>query len=419
VEKWSDIISELSIDLSKPLNRVTAKQIKRITNEEPRLMAKIDTREDLPSIFRAFNVFLLPISRSEYVIVRGEGYHDLETINERAIVHQTSYPFPISALDAESESIYLDYAHSCGLLSRFAGTSNLHLSFRGRRTTPHFSFGVNEALINVEGAQIEIDAVYENIDTIVTIEGKVRIPLSFNIKQIFYPYRTFYGKKPIRSFFFCYEPYEQAYFIYEYDFDGANFESIKLRHCSKFNVQISKMLSLKDYQDIQPTKKLQIPQADDVNKILEFPFRVHEGHDTSQSMVDIFGFVQRQSSYYRQAAEILGLLRLDKNRYDLTDKGLYYIKLPEEKKASYICKLLVEFPIMHEIFLEISIDSQKEFTKQDIIQLLRQNSNLTGSTLIRRAQTIISWFKWIRNNLGMVEVDKDNKIRISRQMKLS
>ena len=73
---------------------------------------------------------------------------------------------------------------------------------------------------------------------------------------------------------------------------------------------------------------------------------------------------------------------------------------------------------MHEIFLQISIDRYKTFTKQDIIQLLRQQSDLTGSILGRRAQTIIAWFKWIRNNLGIVQVDEDGTTRIARQMKL-
>lgn len=72
---------------------------------------------------------------------------------------------------------------------------------------------------------------------------------------------------------------------------------------------------------------------------------------------------------------------------------------------------------MHEIFLQISIDLTKTYNKQDIADLLRQKSHLTGSTLSRRAQTIISWFKWIRNNLGIVDVKKDNTIQIARQLR--
>lgn len=61
IEKWSDIISQLNIDVSKPINYITAKQIKQITNEDARLMAKIDRIESLPRVFRENNLFLYPL----------------------------------------------------------------------------------------------------------------------------------------------------------------------------------------------------------------------------------------------------------------------------------------------------------------------------------------------------------------------
>jgi hypothetical protein len=130
-------------------------------------------------------------------------------------------------------------------------------------------------------------------------------------------------------------------------------------------------------------------------------------------MVGVFGFTIRQSSYYRHAAEILGLVRNDRYRYKLTDKGEEYLKLPAEKKSSFVCKLILEFPIINSIFLEISSDPSKLITKQDIVRLLKRQSDITGDTLLRRTRT---WFKWIRNNLGIVEVDMKGNVRFSRQM---
>ena len=68
IEKWDDIIRQLKLDISKPVNYITAKQIKQTSNEEPRLMAKIDTREKLPQVFRQNNLFLLPVSRKEMLL---------------------------------------------------------------------------------------------------------------------------------------------------------------------------------------------------------------------------------------------------------------------------------------------------------------------------------------------------------------
>jgi hypothetical protein len=165
--------------------------------------------------------------------------------------------------------------------------------------------------------------------------------------------------------------------------------------------------------------KKEIPQADDVNKISEFPLRVFEGNDTADKIKNVFGFVNRQSSYYRQASEILGLVSRDNHgRYRLAARGEEYLLLPSQQKSHYLCKLLLEFPIVNEVFLDISIDTNKVIKKEHIIGLLKKKSHLTGSTIGRRAQTIISWFRWIRNNLGIVEVSKDGDIRISRQIRL-
>jgi len=50
-------------------------------------------------------------------------------------------------LKTNSESIFLDYANSCGLLQRITGQDSLALTFRGRTTIPPFSFHVNRSKI--------------------------------------------------------------------------------------------------------------------------------------------------------------------------------------------------------------------------------------------------------------------------------
>ena len=124
IEKWEIIIEKLKIDVSKPVNFVTANHIKSIIHEEPRLMAKMDRYDNLPQIFKENNLFLLPISRKEYTIIKGNGYHKLETIDKMVELHLTSKPFPESAIGIESESVFLDYANSCGLLEKLCQTNN-------------------------------------------------------------------------------------------------------------------------------------------------------------------------------------------------------------------------------------------------------------------------------------------------------
>jgi hypothetical protein len=425
IEKWSDIVTQLHIDVSKPINNITAKQIKQITNEDARLMAKIDRIENLPRVFRENKLFLLPVSRKEYAIVKGEGYHKLEPITDtKPITHTTQLPISASFLKAESEGVLLEYATSCGLLEKVIGTQNLIQTFRDRTTTPNFSFEVDRSQLTVNRAQIEVDAGFENPGQIILFEAKIGVPTSFAIRQLYYPFRTAYQSgKIVRNFFFCLKKAveRRLYLFWEYEFDPYDsFESIKLVQCKQYQIKISKRASVKEYQNVRPIEnKKEIPQANDVNKISEFPLRIFEGYDTADKIKHAFGFVNRQSSYYRHASEILGLVSRDQNgRYKLSDRGEAYLSLSSQRKSQYICKLLLEFPIVNQVFLDISIEPGKVINRQHIVDLLKKNSHLTGSTLGRRAQTIVSWFRWIRNNLGIVDVNKNGDIRISKHTML-
>ncbi len=419
LEKWTEAASQLRLNLNRAKNLVTAKQIKETMGEEPRLMTKIDEEEDLPSIFKRYGVFILPVDRHLYAILKGKGYHALEPVDFTAEKHITENPFPVSSEGVQSESAYLDYAYSTGLLGRFTGVHNLFLATRGRRTTPQFNLSVGGTNLTVDGAQIEIDGGYENTEQIVLVEAKIGIPTTFIIRQLYYPYRTLWSDtKSVRDLFFCYEPKERAYLFYEYDFQYPfQYDSIRFVKSGKYGI-VFKPSSLKEYRQVVPDReKIRIPQADDLNKIIELPFRVAEGMDTSDKMAKHFGFDKRQSSYYREAAEILGLVELYRNHYHLTNKGREYIRMPTEIRMKYFSKLLLEFPVINQVFLNLSIERDTPVTKTDVVEILRQNSGLTGSTLMRRTQTIFAWLRWVQRNVGLVEVTKD-KVTFSRQLKL-
>lgn len=58
-----NILSEIS---STGRFKISASQIKEY--REPRLMTKFDHRENLPEIFKQYNLAILPISRGDYLI---------------------------------------------------------------------------------------------------------------------------------------------------------------------------------------------------------------------------------------------------------------------------------------------------------------------------------------------------------------
>lgn len=419
IDLWEEVIAKKGIDVHEPISYVTAKEVKDIARREPRLMAKMDTVEDLPKVFRDNGLFLLPVSRTRYAIVKGDGFHSLEEA-ARPQVHRTRFKFPTSVEGVRSEGAFLDYALSSGVLERFTESDRLYLVARGRRTTPSFSFDFRSTHVQVDGAQLELDGGYESLegDSMISVEAKIGLPSSFNIRQLYYPFRTFGLKKPVRNVFFVYEPDTMDYIFWEYEFaPESRYDAIKLARQGTFQVKVEDAVSVRTFRNVQASIE-QVPQADSVDKIMAFPFRVAEGFDTSDKIKEAFGFTVRQSSYYRQAAEILGLVAMNRDRYSLTSEGERYVKLPTEERVKQMCRMLLSYRLMSEIWARLSVDSKVVISKEEIAALVKRKSRLGGTTPPRRAQTIVAWFRWIQSHLGIVEVDVSGSVRTPRQSRL-
>jgi hypothetical protein len=92
--------------------------------------------------------------------------------------------------------------------------------------------------------------------------------------------------------------------FWEYEFNPSdNFESINLIQCKQYQVKVSKVPSIKQFRNVPVRKGIDIPQADDVNKIIQFPVKVFEGYDSAKKMRGIFGVVARQITYYGHTSE--------------------------------------------------------------------------------------------------------------------
>src|SRR4051812_7454706 len=121
-EAWEKIISLKKFDLRKPVNFITAKEIKALTGEEARMMAKFDSFDELPPSFKKFSVFILPLKNSQYILVKGVGYHQLEQVKSEQKIFRSRLPFElVSHAQGISEMQHIDYAYNSGLVEEFAG----------------------------------------------------------------------------------------------------------------------------------------------------------------------------------------------------------------------------------------------------------------------------------------------------------
>lgn len=409
-ELWDTIFTAKGFDLNQDLHFITADEIKAISKAEPRIMAKMDSSADLPPVFKKNGYFLLPVKNGRYAIVRGNGFHRLEKTKDISN-HISRIKFQLTTAGrGSSEMQYLDYSFNSGALEKIVGTSPLYQSIRGREFSREFKFLVNKTPLEVASVQLEVDSGLEGEDSIILVEAKIGKPDDFIIRQLFYPYSHFRIVSPDKKIipvFFTYELESKTYNFWIYEIpDPGNYNSIRLREVKSLKILSEHEIKL---ADVKPrgvvTYKDLIPQANDLNKIIELVFRVNEGTDNYRDIANYFQFDERQSSYYREAAEALGLVGSKGGKYHLTDIGKELVQLSADKRNFFMAELLADFSLVKD-----SMDTLKEnglLTQKDIEKIISKTSRVTGSTIIRRANSLVAWFKWLSETTGSFAIEKD------------
>lgn len=412
-DAWELVFATKRFDTSLDIHVITADEIKAITGREPRLMAKVDSSKELAPVLSRNGYFPLPIANGTYALVRGNGFHTLENITEMQHFH-SRIMFNLEAMGSStSEMQYLDYSHSAGVIEQIIGKGTLYPIIRGRVRSGNFSFNINNVHLDVSQAQIEIDLGLEGKDSIVLLEGKSKTPEDFIIRQLYYPYRKYNKVSPEKKIipvFFTYDSKLKSYNYWVYKFiDDENYNSLSLIAQYSYSIDVTREIEIADiytedrkYNDITP-------QADDLDKVQQLIFKIKEGLNNSKEIANYFAFDKRQSSYYREAAEALGFVKLEHNSFHLTDNGLKLTSLSTIDRNLFFAQSVSSFKLV-KLSLEL-LQSNGSVTRKDFEVLIKQNSNLTGATIIRRAQTLSSWFRWLAANTGAFKVDRSGTFK--------
>lgn len=415
---WEKLVAE-RVDTRRDLVVVSKADIETVTGNELRLMAKMDSSADVPAALRRHGYFIMPIKNGEYVLVRGNGFHVLENLPEPPTIFRPQLDFDLVTLSVgDSEMQHLDYCYNIGLFEKFAGVTGLRQTIRGRKRMPAFEFSVGRlGPIRVQaGVQVEVDSGCEGRDDIVLIEGKGGQPPDFIVRQLFYPYRKWRHEIPqkrIRPWFFCSHEVarRRLYRFWEYAFaDDEQYQSLTLRRGEAFFVEprrarLTVEELLRAHAVRTDARLWDVPQADSFWRVAEMPLLVEQGINTSGKVAAHYEFDPRQSSYYRQAAEYLGLLSLDKktNVYQLTDLGREYVRLSADERRELLAGLLAQFPPMRAT-LELSARSgERGIGRAEITALIARHSTIGKSTPARRAATLLAWLDWLKSSTGAVQ----------------
>ena len=416
-EKY-DIISKIK---SEGAFYITASQIKEF--KEPRLMAKWDSSENLPSIFKKYNINILPISRTGYVLSDFKLYEPIPELGEH-ITEMQKVEIPeyetIDIGNISSEANAINVLMLSKILDDFLDEDDNVATFNGRMGTGIFNFHVDRHRgtafqVDVKNAQCEIDGGMENDNSVVILEAKNVVHPDFHVRQLYYPYRLWASKveKPIRLVFSIYS--NQIYRLFEYEFeDKNNYSSIRLVKSKNYSLQDT-YIALNEIYDVYSNVKVvyddnqnktNIPfiQANSFERIISLMELLFEEERTTENIAEKMEFDLRQSDYYYNAGRYLGLFEKKDVEEDgkiikkvfLSRLGKDTVQLRYKERQLKLVSLILEHEIFNKLFLKV-YNSGELPTKEEIQSIMRKNNVCNDGQIVRRSSSVYSWLKWIFN----------------------
>ena len=394
---------------------INASQIKEF--KEPRLMAKWDSTDALPEVFRKNKINILPNSRSSYVLGDFLLYEKIPELKEH-VTQMDHVEIPqyesIDVNNIHSEATAMNVLALSGMLDNFLETDENVSTFHGRMGTGNFEFQVNthrnrKIAIHVNNAQCEVDGGFENHSSVVIMEAKNVIHEDFHIRQLYYPYRLWKTKvkKPIRLVFSVYS--NMIYRLFEYGFteleDYSSIEFIKAKDYSlqdrritwEVLIEVRKKTKQKTKDNMDETN-IPFIQANSMDRIISLLENIYENPMTLQQIAEFMDFEQRQSDYYYNAGKYLGLF--EKTTDDkqivvsLTSLGTKVFRLNYKQRQLKLVELILE----HEIFIyffDYMIKTGEMPDKDTIAKKMRELNVCKEGQIVRRASSVLGWLKWI------------------------
>lgn len=393
--------------------KISSEQINEF--REARLMTKFDNSNQLPELFAKNKITILPNSRGNYVLGKFKMFEKLKHDNSKPI--SMKLPDHIQSLDINqitSESSALNVAHMSQMIDTVMKTKHNEpkslLTLSGRMSSGLIEYNILNSdkstyKFSVNKSQIEIDGSYENLDKILIVEAKNKIPLDFNIRQLYYPYRMYQNlntSKEITPVFFTYADDIFTFHVYKF-VDIMNYSSIKKVEQFNFILNDSLNLDLEEIKRISANikilpepKRVPFPQANTFSRILDMIDYISE-EKNKFDLADAYDFDIRQSDYYANCLVYLGLAEKRGYNFVLNDDGLKIKNMHNSNKRN---ELIISKILSHEPFwlaFDSTLKNGGEYDNEYIAKVLFEKVEHINSmkTAKRRAQTVTAWLSWI------------------------
>jgi hypothetical protein len=153
---------------------------------------------------------------------------------------------------------------------------------------------------------------------------------------------------------------------------------------------------------------MKVPQANDIAKIIDIPLAVANGSHTLNGIAKRYSFDRRQAMYYLEAAEMLGLIVRSKGRYSLTPIGQKYVALDYPDKRELLARHMLSLPIVASVLVELLVSQHHRVSRTRLQEIASGGGRISGTTVARRAQTLLKWFEWLGKETGAFKTTRDS-----------
>ncbi len=412
---WNKLFREYDI-----LNRIEKNGKYEISTEtinqfrEARLITKFDHSKNLPEIFKANQLSILPITTGSYVISHFDTYHVFEEIETPLIKFKLpSYLQSLNYENVNSESIALNKAFVSGIITDFTEDDELLPTVSGRMRSGNFVFNIydifqkSKQTINVINSQIEIDAAYEGINFLSIFEAKNDISDDFLVRQLYYPYRTWSNRitKKIKPIFLMFS--NGIYRLYEYNFadiyDYSSLELVKHKNYAIVDddISVSDIENILENIRIVDEPEISFPQADSIERVINLCELLSEKDINRDEVTKKYDFDARQTNYYTDAGRYLGLIIKNKDGstpiYSISSLAKKILNFSYKERQLSYCKCILSHKVFNDVLKSYLSNGFLPDKKQIISYMKKANlyNIQSEQTFARRASTIRHWIEWI------------------------
>jgi len=234
-EPWAHILKSINFT---PETHITADDMKKAGKTwtgqacqfEPRLLAYQPLLSSRPSIFKDNNIYILPIKNGTYILTNDNIYKEL-LYEDVPIINVTKDTLSTVLTIGNSETSIIDNLRYSGVFERpeILGEPITHGPLLNGRHRCDIDITLGGKPLEIRGVQYEVDSCFESKNKILLIEGKSSTKQidSFNIRQLFFPYKVLHTCKKEIVCLFIHE-LNSIVNIWKFTFeDSTSFNSIK------------------------------------------------------------------------------------------------------------------------------------------------------------------------------------------------